>query len=171
MKKLRYAITGANGFVGSHIVRYLIDKRCEVYEIGRHPSKKIQRKSYFIYHSLGGAINQKKLHGIDVFIHCAYDFSLIKWGDIKKINIDGSVNLLEEASNAGVKKMIILTGTESNVKKIGVATALTRRREKIARIRGADAIFCAVFDKKMGSILGKEKWIRLSNKWWIKFLK
>jgi len=71
----------------------------------------------------------------------------------------------------GVKKMIIFTGTESNVKKIGVATALTRRREKIARIRGADAIFCAVFDKKMGSILGKEKWIRLSNKWWIKFLK
>ena len=165
MKKLRYAITGANGFVGSHIVRYLIDKRCEVYEIGRHPSKKIQRKSYFIYHSLGGAINQKKLHGIDVFIHCAYDFSLIKWGDIKKINIDGSVNLLEEASNAGVKKMILIStmsafeGCKSLYGKAKIS--IEREASKLGAIIVRPGL---VFGKNVGGMIGSlNKMISISK--------
>src|SRR3989344_1833532 len=106
MRKLKYGITGANGFVGSHIARYLRNKKYEVYEIGRHPSKDILGEKYFIPFSLGQDIDQKKLHGIDVLVHCAYDFSLIKWKDIQRVNLNGSIKLLKKAKDAEVKKII-----------------------------------------------------------------
>ncbi|MBI2530188.1 MAG: hypothetical protein HYW05_03535 [Candidatus Diapherotrites archaeon] len=65
----------------------------------------------------------------------------------------------------------MFSGVESNVEKIGVATQLVRRHEKIARMRGVDAIFCVIHNEKMESILRKEKWICLFSNKWIKFLK
>ena len=32
---------------------------------------------------------------LDCFIHCGWDMRLVKWQDIKNINIDGSITLLE----------------------------------------------------------------------------
>ena len=109
MKKLKVAVTGANGFVGSRIADFLRKKGCEVYEIGRHPSSEIKNSKYFIYHSLGKGIDQDKLKNIDVLVHCAYDFSLTSWEDIKKINVNGSVKLLESAKKAKLKKIIFIS--------------------------------------------------------------
>ena len=109
MKKLSYAITGANGFVGSAIAGFLRNKKYEIFEIGRQPSKDIQGKQCFIPYSLGESIDEKKLGSISVFIHCAYDFSLASWEDIQRININGSIKLLKDAHNAGIKKIIFVS--------------------------------------------------------------
>lgn len=109
MKKLRCGVTGANGFVGSTIATFLRNKKYEVYEIGRKPSKGTQKKQYFIHYSLGEDTDKKKLQNIDVIIHCAYDFSLTSWKDIENININGSIKFLKEAHNAGIKKIIFIS--------------------------------------------------------------
>jgi len=109
MKALSYAVTGANGFVGSTIADFLRSKKYKVYEIGRHPSRNIQGMQYFIHYSLEDAIDKKKLKKIDVIIHCAYDFQLTKWKDIERVNVNGSINLLREAHSAGVKRIIFIS--------------------------------------------------------------
>lgn len=155
MRKIKYGITGANGFVGSRIARYLRNKKYEVYEIGRHPSKDILGKKYFIPFSLGRDLDEKNLQGIDVIVHCAYDFGLIKWGDIQRVNLNGSIKLLKKVKDAGVKKIIFIStmsafeGCKSLYGKAKIA--VEREASKL------DAIIIRpglVFGKDVGGMVG-----------------
>ncbi len=112
MKKIKCIITGANGFVGSTIVDYLEKKKLIVCELGRKPYKTIINKNFTKY-SLGDLINPYVFKDVDVFIHCAYDFKLRNWKEIHRTNVLGSIQILETAKNAGVKKIIFISSLSS----------------------------------------------------------
>jgi nucleoside-diphosphate-sugar epimerase len=108
---LRCAVTGTTGYVGSRISEYLAGYGWTVFEFARRPS----------HHPPGGPIHVSfqlespvepaifQVNGIRVLIHCAYDFRLVKWDDIHRVNVDGSIRLLQAAHEAGVDKIIFIS--------------------------------------------------------------
>jgi len=108
MRKYTYAVTGAGGYLGTHIVNSMRSKGYTVYEMSR-PKTTVIGDKYHLDFILGTAVNRDKLKNIDVLIHCAYDFTLRNKEDIQKINVDGSIRLLRAAKEAGVKKIIVIS--------------------------------------------------------------
>jgi nucleoside-diphosphate-sugar epimerase len=47
--------------------------------------------------------------GIDALVHCAWDFRLTRWADIERINIRGSIRLMEAAREAGVRRGVFIS--------------------------------------------------------------
>jgi len=93
------AITGAAGYVGSAIGRCFRSHGWEVAELGRRSARKFE---------LGGA-TPVDWTGIDALVHCAWDFRLTRWEDILRVNVQGSIRVMEEARNAGVKRGVFIS--------------------------------------------------------------
>ncbi len=102
---VRCAVSGANGYVGSVITRTLRQDGRAVAALQRQ----VQDDVASIPFSLGGVIEPEALHGIDVLIHCAYDFSFVRWDDIAEVNVQGSLQLFDAAKRAGVNKIIFIS--------------------------------------------------------------
>ena len=50
-----------------------------------------------------------ELDDVDVLVHCAYDMTLTKRADIWRVNVFGSVALLERALAAGVPRTLVVS--------------------------------------------------------------
>lgn len=96
MSSVTCAITGANGFIGSHLVNFFRARQCHVIEMTRENHFDLSK-------------TPPDLHGVDVLIHAAYDLKIINHRLNKKINYEGSVNLLRHAKKCGVKKIIFIS--------------------------------------------------------------
>ena len=72
-----FAVTGANGFVGSRIAKHLA-QHGEVRELTRHSEPRF---------ALGEPVPKSALDGVDVLVHCAYDFRPRSWRGIKTANV------------------------------------------------------------------------------------
>jgi len=105
--RIKCAVTGANGYVGSAITNYLRNQGVTVYELRRtsHEVKESAIRPFF----LGKAISPNTFQDTDVLVHCAYDFSSLKWKDIAEVNIQGTLRVFEAAKKAGVKKIIFIS--------------------------------------------------------------
>ena len=109
MKKKKCIITGANGVIGKYISNYLKKRNWKIIKIS---SKK--RKGC-IFYKLNSSIkfNIDKIKKADVLIHCAYDFKIRSWHEIKKININGSEKIFNLAKSASIKKIINVSSLSS----------------------------------------------------------
>jgi nucleoside-diphosphate-sugar epimerase len=47
--------------------------------------------------------------GVDVLIHCAYDFGAWGWKEIHSVNVEGTGRLFESASSSGVKRFVLIS--------------------------------------------------------------
>jgi len=123
------AITGATGFVGSALVRHLIDRttldvRVAVRGPYSHPDARVKEVSV---DSLAPD-NQwaSFLEGANVLIHCAARVHVLNDSATKpeaeyfRTNVAATLNLAEQAASAGVKRFIFL----SSIKVNGESTAL-----------------------------------------------
>ncbi|MFH0737393.1 MAG: NAD-dependent epimerase/dehydratase family protein [Candidatus Micrarchaeota archaeon] len=97
---MKCVITGASGYVGSCIARYLAGKGFDIIEAGRSGS---------IRFSLGDKVDKRAFEAMDALVHCAYDFRPKAWEDIRRVNVLGSIEVLRAAKEAGVKKIIVLS--------------------------------------------------------------
>src|SRR3990167_9834101 len=100
MSKFVYAVTGASGYLGKHLVNFLRQQDCIVYELGRSLSN-AQITEYFLPFFLGET-TLPELQNVDVLIHCAYDFSTRSMNENKKINLDGGKRLFQYAKKSGI---------------------------------------------------------------------
>lgn len=100
------AVTGANGYVGSAVATRFRKDGWQVREMRHVRSSPDTDDRGWIPFSLEGETRETDLHGIDTLIHCAYDFTLTRWSDIERINVDGSGRLFEAARNAGVSRIL-----------------------------------------------------------------
>lgn len=156
MKSLTCAVTGANGYVGKQIVLFLREAGYVVYELARSIDR-IQNPEFFIPFSLDNPQLVDMTH-IDILIHCAYDFSTTTLKDSKKINLNGSIALLQHAKLCGVKKMIILSTLSSFETTRSIYGKTKLALEKSAQSLGAIILRPGlIFGKKTTGIVGAMK--------------
>ena len=109
---MKIFITGANGFIGSHVVKKALDSEHEVIALRRSNSKAkidlpIQPK--WVRGSLGDDLS-RHLHGCKAVIHLAAygvnpDFNSIE--EAYRCNVLASINFWQQAKIAGIKRFII----------------------------------------------------------------
>jgi nucleoside-diphosphate-sugar epimerase len=95
---MKVGITGARGYVGSHLARHL--------EAQGHEVAPISREQGF---RLGATIRPEMIAGLDALVHAAYDFSARKWAEHEASNIRGSVELFDVAAAAGVRRLLFVS--------------------------------------------------------------
>src|SRR6185312_6506307 len=100
-------ITGANGFVGSYLVRFFTNKGWKVRALVHNmPNEPVHGVEYHLYNLLSGA-NEKHLYGADCLIHCAYTK-----GDFE-LNVTGTKQLFYISHKCGVKKNVFISSISS----------------------------------------------------------
>ena len=118
-------VTGANGFIGTRLCESLKDKNYIVTEVVRNNLNLKPHKTNF---RLVGNIDKNTdwsgyLQGIDCIIHCAARTHIIKenkrniLNEFRKINVEGTCNLAEQAAKCGVKKFIFISSIKVNGEK------------------------------------------------------
>lgn len=112
MKSLTYAITGANGQIGSFLVDYLRKQGHIVYELVRSPEK-TKNVIYYKFFDLAKPQQIPSLREIDILIHTAYFFDTANH-HYEKINIMGTQVLLQQARSDHVKYFIYISTLSSH---------------------------------------------------------
>lgn len=111
MSKPVIGITGANGFIGASLARFLHQEEFPVIEFGRNNDNPgILEKRKF---DLKLPFESNLFAGIDILIHCA----LSKDGNActsGKTNYEGSKKLFESAKAQGVKKIIFFSSVSAH---------------------------------------------------------
>ena len=109
---MRLFITGATGFIGSHVLAVALAAGHEVRALRRSPSSlpaiSLPRQPVWCegeLHSLKGAW----LEGVDAVLHLAsvgVSPKPASWSDLLQVNVAGSLRLLELASDSGVRRFV-----------------------------------------------------------------
>ena len=104
---MRYAITGASGYVGHAFVREVERRGGQPVELGRRPSRP---GGEYLPYTLG-ATDPDTIGwgGVEALIHGAYDFRLTDPQEIGRINVEGSVRLLQSAHRHGVRRGVFIS--------------------------------------------------------------
>lgn len=99
----RILITGANGFVGSHITEHLVSCNHEITALVRKSSNVKYLKNCRINYEYISLENEEGLTNLlsefDVVVHCAGVVRALNWEGYEKTNIMGTKNLVNAAIN------------------------------------------------------------------------
>ena len=115
---MEYLVTGANGFVGSNLVRVLLEEGSEVRGLVREGSNTVNLENLDLELVRGDIRNPEDMveavNGVDGVFHTAalYSFWASNYEDFYETNVGGTMNVLEAASAAGVERAVI-TSTAS----------------------------------------------------------
>lgn len=120
---MRLLITGADGMLGSNLVRLLLDFGHEV-NVLIHPStRSITLEGLKIKRYVGDILQPKTLHdavaGNEAVIHAAASTSIwpARSVTVRRINIEGTRNMIEAVLKHNIKRMIYVgSGSSVNVK-------------------------------------------------------
>lgn len=105
----RALITGASGFIGSHIARAFAERGFEVTATGRSAARLQQHEHYARCAPLDLAADDLAglTNGIDTIVHCAALSS--PWGrlrEFRRANVEATRRLLEAAERSGVRRFV-----------------------------------------------------------------
>jgi UDP-glucose 4-epimerase len=112
---MKILITGGSGFIGSHIVELYQDKAEEIRVLDNLRTGYRHNLDGLRHTFIEGSITDRELvkksvEGVDYIFHLAalvsVPESMAKPGECVDINVHGLLNVLEEASAAGVKKLV-----------------------------------------------------------------
>lgn len=101
-------VTGAHGYVGSVIAAALHARGARVVGLN-HRGAASPACDRVVPYTLGQDVPSGTFDGMDTLVHCAWDFKASKWTDIKRANVDGSLQLFAQAHTAGVRRMIFIS--------------------------------------------------------------
>lgn len=99
------AITGATGYLGSGVAAQFADRGWGVRRLARRGDPADDRVAFM----LGDPISGEALAGVQVLIHCAYDFGPSRREDIWRVNVLGSRALFAAARAAGVPTAVYIS--------------------------------------------------------------
>ena len=112
---MKILVTGGSGFIGSYIVKHLIENRHHVKIIDLKEPIIKNKNIEFVKKSILGNITHE-IKGCDAVFHFAallgVDNSDKKPLETMKINLEGSVNVFKSSIDAGVKRMIYSSSSE-----------------------------------------------------------
>lgn len=151
MKKI-CAITGSHGYVGGCLKNYFAARGWEILELTRQP----QPGARAVKFQLGEEISPAMLAGVDALVHCAYDFTPVRWPEIQTVNVAGTEKIFCAARAAGVGKIVCLSSISAYA---GCRSLYGRAKlaiEKIAHAHGAQVIRPGlVYGGAAGGMFGK----------------
>lgn len=103
------AVTGASGYLGSRIASTLESRGWDVARLVRSPTLQQGRACrYDLSAPISGDV-VAALETTDVLVHAAYDLTLTRPADIWRVNVEGTRRLLERASGAQVRRIIVIS--------------------------------------------------------------
>ncbi len=113
----RVFLTGATGFVGSHILRALLDAGYPVRALRRQ--RRTQGRDEidgieWVHGDLGAVGGfARALRGCRFAIHCAalYSFAPRDRAQLRRINVDGTASLMAAAHVAGVERVVLTSSS------------------------------------------------------------
>ena len=92
---MRVAVTGASGFVGGCVARFLVRRGHDVVALGRRPVSQL-RSPFATYVQWDLSAGPIAMHDVDGVVHCAARVG--QWGpeqDYRVVNVDGTRSVLE----------------------------------------------------------------------------
>ena len=106
----RIAITGAGGYLGRNLCRYFRDRGATVFQLTSNPDRADQSmaSANFAFPS-GAHKNFFAQNEINTLVHAAYDFTARTQATIWAGNVQGSINLFQQANQEGVKRIIFIS--------------------------------------------------------------
>lgn len=109
-------VTGANGFLGSHLVDRLLERKCEVHILVRKSSNLrwlMGKKVHYHYGDLSGDLKGLRggIQSADRIFHVAGVLKAKDPKDYYEVNATGTANLLEACrkENPGIKRIVVVT--------------------------------------------------------------
>lgn len=118
MKSRKILITGAAGFIGSHLVDLLLEEGVPVDRLRLFIPKgeSLNNLPKMKFDIVRGDIRDKKavkaaMDGVDTVYHLAakIDFDGKTYSEYREVNVDGTQNLLNECRNKKIKKFIFFS--------------------------------------------------------------
>jgi nucleoside-diphosphate-sugar epimerase len=144
------AVTGAGGYVGGLIRQALSESGWRVVGLVRR-----LRDLDDIPYDLAAGLDPGVLRGVDLLVHCAWDFRAARRADDWRINVGGCRRLLTAASEAGVGRVIVVSsiaafpGTHQRYGRAKLAVEAAARAHGAAVIRPG-----LVFGERPGGMVG-----------------
>lgn len=117
---MKVLVTGATGFVGGNLARELWDRGYEVRALARPRSNTLTTEGTGIHRVEGDILVKESLDramaGCNAVFHCAaaYTFWSRDPQGVRRSNVEGTVNVLECATAAGVER-VVHTSTVSTI--------------------------------------------------------
>ncbi len=104
---MRIAITGANGFVGTHLTHRLESEGHELILISRRPRKDDNR---VVANGLSDTgVLRELFRDCKVVVHCAGINRELGKQTYQRVHIDGTRNVVDAAKAAGVEKIVLMS--------------------------------------------------------------
>lgn len=115
---MKLLITGCTGFIGKALYHNLseLNPIC----IGRQRPEFVDKSDFFSYDVINTRNNISQFKGIKTIIHCAarvhimHDNSSAPLEDFREVNTYGTLNLAQQAADAGVKRFIFISSIKVN---------------------------------------------------------
>jgi len=109
---MKILVTGATGFIGRHLIPSLISKNIRYVCAVRNQHPKISTEHVVVVGDINKSIDWTEiLKGVDVIIHlagCNSD-SQNSSDEYQSVNVDGMLNLVQQASKNDVKRFVLLS--------------------------------------------------------------
>ena len=107
-------VTGGSGFVGGHLIRHLLSDGWRVLALGRSDKARAEIEALGAEPVEGDLLDRTALagamDGVEVVFHVAAHFKL--WGPVslfRRINVEGTRNVVEAAERAGVRRIVYVS--------------------------------------------------------------
>lgn len=104
MKKA--VVTGTTGGIGEVLAQSLLTAGFQVHELSR---KKRLPDTHWTFCDLRQLEALQFPSKQDTFVHCAHDFSVRNWMEMRRVNVDGSIELFTAALSAGCRNLIFIS--------------------------------------------------------------
>jgi nucleoside-diphosphate-sugar epimerase len=111
---VKVLVTGANGFIGCHLSRWLVQEGYEVHKAVRQASA--MQDHVFQVGDINGQTDwSQALDGVDVVVHAAarvhvlYETVTDPISEFRHANVDATINLAEQAHRMGVKRFVFIS--------------------------------------------------------------
>ena len=123
MKKNKVLVTGAKGFIGSEIVRFLEKDYEHVYSLENKITRENEEKRLDSDNGFQkvfaaditdreAVLSLEKIGSVDFLVHSAglaHQFGATSREDFQKVNVDGTANVLELAGKLNVKHFLLIS--------------------------------------------------------------
>jgi nucleoside-diphosphate-sugar epimerase len=105
------AITGATGLVGRHLCEYFRRRGWNVRALMRDTSRyPFTEPGIDVYRAdLPHAFDERALHGADAVIHAAYSTTATRADVAKRVNEEGTMQVLSASRSAGVRRFVFVS--------------------------------------------------------------